>query len=248
MSLDLHALRSKLASKGYPARQESEKPDAEVYAALFAFAASRKPDAVITAIGDAAAQYFGRYGMNSGARIAEFVAQTSHETGDYTRFEENLNYSAARLAAVWPNRFAADPKARVKQPNGAAQALGGKPDAIANAVYMRVREGNIHPGDGWRYRGRGMLQLTFRNNYAASAKRLGLDLVDHPELAADPATSLLISLDFWQRGEVNSCCDCGDYYGARGITNCGSRVPKVAPIGLEDVKKRRERLLPLFEP
>ncbi|MDO6413851.1 glycoside hydrolase family 19 protein [Sphingomonas sp. BIUV-7] len=114
---------------------------------------------------------------------------------------------------------------------------------MANSVYARPAEGNVAPGDGWRYRGRGMLQLTFRNNYRAAGARLGIDLVAHPELAADPAVSLHIALDFWTRAGVNACCDAGDYFGARGLTNCGSRTPKVAPIGLADVAARRARLL-----
>ena len=246
MSLDLAALRTKLKSKGFQAADVPGSPNAGIYTALFAFAAGRQAGPVIQAIGASAAQHFPAYAMDAVPRIAEFIAQTSHETGDFTRFEENLNYSAQRLAAVWPNRFAVAPKAKVKQPNAAALALGGKPEAIANNVYMRAEEGNIHPGDGWRFRGRGMLQLTFRNNYAAASKRLNLDLTDHPDLAADPATSLLISLDFWQHGKVNACCDCGDFFGARGITNCGSKTPKVPPIGLDDVKKRRDRLMTLF--
>lgn len=89
-------------------------------------------------------------------RIAEFVAQIANETGGFRTFEENLNYSAKRIMEVWPSRV----------PNLAAAApLAHNPEALANVVYQRPREGNTQPGDGWRYRGRGALQLTFRNNY-----------------------------------------------------------------------------------
>jgi len=232
-------IRTRLATHGFPA----DPGDIAFHAALFAFAAGRAVEAVLRAIGAAAAQHFPAYGMTTPARLAEFVAQTAHETGGYRRFEEDLRYSAAGLARTWPGRFAVDPKAAVKRPNAKALALAGKPEAIANSVYARPAEGNVRPGDGWLYRGRGMLQLTFRNNYAAAGKRLGLDLVAHPELAADPATSLLIALDFWRRAEVNACCDAGDFYGARGLTNCGSRTPNVAPIGVADVAVRRERVM-----
>lgn len=229
-----------LAQRGFPA---SEQGDAAFYTALFAFAAGRSADGGLRAIGAAATIHFGRYGMTTPARLAEFVAQTAHETGGYRCYEEDLHYSAAGLARTWPSRFAADPKAEPKRPNAAALALAGRPEEIANTVYARPREGNTRPGDGWRYRGRGMLQLTFRNNYRAAGARLGLDLEARPELAADPATSLRIALDFWVRADVNACCDAGDFLGARGLTNTGSRTPKVAPIGLADVAARRARLL-----
>ncbi|QJU56716.1 glycoside hydrolase family 19 protein [Sphingomonas sp. AP4-R1] len=221
----------------------SGRMDAAFCTSLFAFAADRPPDEVLRAIGAAGAAHLAAYGMTTPARLAEFVAQTAHETGGYRRFEEDLHYSAEGLARTWPGRFALSTKAAVKRPNALAIRLAGRPEAIANSVYARAAEGNVQPGDGWRYRGRGMLQLTFRNNYRAAGKRLGLDLEARPELAADPATSLLIALDFWRRAGVNVCCDAGDYVGARGLTNCGSRTPNVAPIGLEDVAKRRARLL-----
>jgi putative chitinase len=232
-------LRIRLAAAGFPALCG----DPVLLVALFAFAAGRAADAVLRAIGEAAARHFMAYGMTTPARLAEFVAQTAHETGGYTRFEEDLRYSAAGLARTWPGRFAVDPKAVVKQPNALALRLAGRPEQIANSVYARVREGNTQPGDGWRYRGRGMLQLTFRGNYRAAGARLGLELEVRPELAADPATSLLIALDFWRRAEVNACCDAGDFLGARGLTNAGSRTPEVAPIGLADVARRRGALL-----
>jgi len=238
--IPLDSAAKALASRGFPIRSSEAEA---FYTALFAFAAARAADAVLRAIGAAGARYFPRYGIDTPARLAEFVAQTAHETGGYRRFEEDLRYTAAGLARTWPGRFAVDAAAPTKRPNALAIRLAGKPEAIANTVCARPRKGNVLPGDGWRYRGRGMLQLTFRNNYAAAATRLGLDLVARPELAADPATSLLIALDFWVRAGVNACCDAGDYRGARGLTNTGSRTPKVAPIGLEDVAKRRARLL-----
>jgi len=246
MAIDLVKLRARLASAGYTHPPVPGHPDADVYIALFAFAAGHPANATIEAIGNAAAAYFPQYGMDTANRIAEFVAQTAHETGGYTRFDENLNYGADGLAKTWPNRFAIDPHAAVKRPNALAQQIAHQREAIANAVYNRPNEGNTQPGDGWRFRGRGMLQLTFRNNYAAAGQHIGVDLVSHPDLAADPAVSLHIALDFWKRSAVNDCCDHGDFYGARGLTNCGSKTPPAPPIGLADVAARRERLLPLF--
>lgn len=246
MALDLVRLRNDLKDKGYSVADVPGNPDAATYIALFAFAAGHGPTAEIEAIGKAAPALFPEYQMDAPCRIAEFVAQTAHEAGGYAVFEENLNYSAQALANTWPGRFAVDPHARAKQPNAKAVSIAHQKEAIANAVYNRPKEGNTEPGDGWRYRGRGMLQLTFKNNYRASGSRIGVDLVAHPELAADPATSLRIALDFWKRCAANACCDAGDYYGARGLTNCGSKTPPAPPIGLADVAARRARLLPLF--
>jgi putative chitinase len=211
--------------------------------ALFAFAAGRAPDRVTDAIAEAAARLFPAYAMTSRARIAEFVAQTAHETGGYRRFEEDLDYGAAGLARTWPGRFAE----ANGDPNAAARALAHRPEAIANSAYARPREGNVHPGDGWRYRGRGMLQLTFRANYRRAGRAIGIDLEAQPDLAADPATSVHIALDYWRRCAINACCDAGDFAGARGLTNCGTRTPPAPPIGLADVAARRERILAWME-
>ena len=237
---------SQVPARTDPLRASDVARDAATLLLLFASAAGRRADATMRAIAAAAATHFAAFGMVTAARIAEFLAQTAHETGGFVRFEEDLRYSAQRLAEVWPTRFAIDARAHVKAPNARARALAGRPEAIANAVYARAEEGNVQRGDGWRFRGRGMIQLTFRNNYAAAGRRLGLDLVERPDLAAEPATSLLIALDFWKRAAVNAACDAGDFRGARGLTNCGSRTPRVVPIGLADVAVRRTRLLSML--
>lgn len=214
--------------------------------ALLNFAAERDTGGVGDEIAADALANWDAYGMTTPARLAEFLAQISHETGGFKRFEEDLRYSAAGLARTWPGRFAVNPDAKTKLPNALAKKLAGKPIDIANSVYARPKEGNTEPGDGWRYRGRGALQLTFRNNYHAAGQRLKKPLEEHPELAAQPGLSHLIALDFWRRAAVNACCDAGDFYGARGLTNVGNRTPKVAPIGLADVARRRTRLLSIL--
>lgn len=90
-----------------------------------------------------------RFKINSPVRMAAFIAQVGHESGQLTRMVENLNYSADRLRAVWPNRFDAALAAQVAR----------KPEQIADIVYAG-RMGNTLPGDGWKYRGRGLIQLT----------------------------------------------------------------------------------------
>lgn len=168
------------------------------------------------------------YGQDSTKpRIAEFVAQIANETGGFTKFEENLNYRAERIVQVWPSRV----------PTLAAAApLAHNPEALANVVYNRPKEGNTQPGDGWRYRGRGALQLTFRNNYRRFGQALGMDLENNPELAADPAVSVQIALEFFKAGNVNAAIDRGDFREARRITNGGA-------VGLENVAALRAKAL-----
>ena len=100
-------------------------------------------------------------------RLADFIGQTGHETGNYTRFNENLNYSAAQALNTWPAHFN----------NALAQWADRNPERIAEVAYGiksrqgKGRMGNTQPGDGWKYRGRGALQLTGKANYAAYSKK-----------------------------------------------------------------------------
>lgn len=103
--------------------------------------------------------------------VAMFLAQVGHESSDLTQLEENLNYSAQRLTEVWPRRY----------PTVAAAApYARNPEALANHTYGG-RMGNTMPGDGWRFRGRGPIQLTGRENYARCKAATGLPLLTHPE-------------------------------------------------------------------
>jgi putative chitinase len=113
--------------------------------------------------------------------VAALLAQAAHESGGFQRLEENLNYSAQGLANTWPNRFAVDPKARVKVPNAKAVALNRKPMDIANTVYAnRLGNGPPESGDGWRYRGYGPFQLTGAYNQGAFARSQGIPLEQVP--------------------------------------------------------------------
>jgi len=107
-----------------------------------------------------------------GDRLAMFLAQIGHESRDLTRLEENLNYSAKRLMQVWPKRF---PTLEI------ANKFARNPEALANEVYGG-RMGNDQPGDGWKYRGRGPIQLTGKSNYAALEKDTGLNVLKDPDL------------------------------------------------------------------
>lgn len=131
-----------------------------------------------------------RFGMGSPLERAHFLAQVCHETGGLRCFVENLDYSSSALLRCWPSRFT---------PQSAAE-YAHKPEAIANKVYAN-RFGNGAPasGDGWRYRGRGMLQTTFADNYRATSLALYNDarLVLHPELLEQPEPGALAAAHYW---------------------------------------------------
>lgn len=219
------------------------KPGRETYGKLIKVVAPTLADIGLERVAQAMAKYCPRYGQDETPdRLADFIAQTCNETGGYRRFEENLNYSARALANTWPNRYAGPDG----NPNAKALALANRPEAIANATYG-LRMGNLptvndtdeHP-DGWQYRGRGALQLTGRANYERYGKLVGLDLVNMPELAADPAISILIALEFYRQGKVNDALDRGAITTARAITNGGS-------VGLAHVNNLRKKLLQVLE-
>lgn len=120
-----------------------------------------------------------RYGIaQSGLRLAHFMAQVLHESGALTVQFENLNYSAERLPKVWPSRF------RPKGPLDPA-AYAHDPRKLANEVYAG-RMGNTGPDDGWAFRGRGLLQLTGRESYAAATTFLRGDYPEAPDFTAEP--------------------------------------------------------------
>lgn len=122
------------------------------------------------------------------AEIDDFLGQVLHESAGLTRFSENLNYSAGRLCKVWPSRFHTLADARPYERS---------PEALANRVYGG-RMGNTEPGDGWRYRGRGPIQLTGKDNYRAVGDLMGQDLVGLPELMEQPRYALEAAIAWWE--------------------------------------------------
>ena len=120
--------------------------------------------------------------------LSAFLGQILHESDGLTRLEENLSYSAERLTVVWPNRF----------PTKAdAQPYARNPEALANKVYGG-RMGNTDPGDGWKYRGRGPLQVTGRDNYRSVGGIVGQDLEAMPELLEQPRFALEACIAWWE--------------------------------------------------
>ena len=129
------------------------------------------------------------HGINTNERRAAFLAQISVESGELHRVEENLNYSAARLQVVWPRRF---PTAE------AARPYAHDPEALANHTYAnRLGNGDAASGDGWRYRGRGLMQTTGRSNYRAAGFENNPDALANPITAADTAGR------FWASNGLN---------------------------------------------
>lgn len=141
-----------------------------------------------------------RFAIHTPARIAAFIGQCSMESAGFTRLEENLFYTTPeRIRAVFPSR--------VKSLADAAQ-LTRNPQALANRVYAgRLGNGDEASGDGWRYRGRGLVQLTGRDNYVAAADALALQLVTNPEQVAEPAAACMTAAWFWHARKLNILAD-----------------------------------------
>jgi putative chitinase len=212
--------QTRLLAAGYSVGQIDGAGGRMTYTALFAYEAGRQPDAVLRAIGTAAATYLPKYGVSDTAeRLSGFLGNTDNESGHYTRFEENLHYSAKRLLQIWPSRF---PTLASAVPYAWDPTDPDREDiALADLVYG-TRMGNQLNGtnddDGWENRGRGMLQHTGEQEYVQLKARVGLD----PDDVADPAKSVLAACDFWQRRSVNGFYDRGDLTGGRRAVNGGT--------------------------
>lgn len=135
------------------------------------------------------------HGITDTRELANFMGQMQVESGGFSRMNENLNYSGERLLEVFPGRNDMNTLAQAN-----AVAAGGS-DAIANKIYGgtwgKLNLGNTEPGDGATYHGRDYVQLTGRDNYERVGREMGLDLVNHPELAADRETAAKIALHYW---------------------------------------------------
>ena len=141
-----------------------------------------------------------RYQIVGAKRMAAFIAQVGHESGQLTRLVESLNYSTDALRKTWPSRFDVD----------LASAVARKPEQIANIAYGS-RMGNTAPGDGWKYRGRGLIQITGKNNYRACGEALGLDLIAQPELLEKPQHACMSAAWYWASRGLNTLADAGSF-------------------------------------
>lgn len=141
-----------------------------------------------------------RYQITTPLRMAAFLAQVGHESTQLTALVENLNYSAAALQSTWPARFDA----------ALAAQYARQPERIANVVYGS-RLGNTAQGEGWKYRGRGLIQLTGKSNYEKCGAALGLDLVASPELLEQPSNAAMAAAWFWSVNGLNALADAGSF-------------------------------------
>lgn len=212
--------------------------------ALLEAAGVRHPEKWI----DAVVATCNEFEINTPQRIASFLAQTAHESGGYTMLSENLNYRAATLAACWPNRFAElgpdkKPKRNEKGaliPTKVAESIAGKPELIANMVYSaRMGNGPAESGEGWKFRGRGLKQLTGKFNYEKCGRDLGVDLVSSPDLLLEPTFAARSAGWFWKTNSLSTFADAGDIKGMTKKINGGF-------IGLEDRQRRYEKILALM--
>jgi putative chitinase len=168
-----------------------------------------------------------KYEIDTENRIAGFVAQCAHESADFTRLEENLNYSAKALRAVFGRYFGPGKRD--------ADEYHRQPEMIANYVYQdefrKSKMGNVNPGDGWRFRGRGLKQLTGRDNYTAFGKSVGMTAEEAAEYVATPKGAVESACWFWSTNKLNKYADAADIVGMTKRINGGT-------IGLEDRTRR----------
>ena len=151
---------------------------------------------------------FAKYGINTKLRLAHFMAQIDHESG-LKPISENLNYSAKRMLEIFKSDFDVNrdkwlsPKEKEK-----VLQLIGSPEKTANFVYANQNgNGNEASGDGWKYRGRGFIQITGKANYQSLNKSTKLDCVKNPDLLLIEANAMLSALWFWEAKKLNLLAD-----------------------------------------
>ncbi len=170
---------------------------------------------------NAMSQFLPEYEINTKERVAAFIAQCSHESGEFTRLRENLNYRWESLRRVFPKYFPTDDLAKryASMPN--------KQEAIANRIYAnRMGNGPETSGDGWRYCGRGVIQLTGKNNYSAFANSIGMDLEDVPDYLVSFDGAIHSACWFWDTNNLNRWVDANDFDGLSDCINIGRKTQK----------------------
>lgn len=176
---------------------------------------------------------FPKYNITTPQRQAAFLAQCGHESGGWRVFIENLNYSANGLNSVFPKYF--------KNAGLDAEKYARKPEEIANIVYAnRMGNGDVKSGDGWKFRGRGPIQLTGRDNYRRFGRDIMEDLEANPDLVfEDKKISLLAALWFWDKHSLNKFADVEDIKGMTRVINGGFN-------GLDDRLLKYKKIIQLL--
>ena len=169
---------------------------------------------------------FVKYDISTPQRQAAFIGQCAHESGNFKTLQENLNYSAEGLMKTWPSRF---PTKEI------ADQYARQPAKIAGKVY-NGRLGNGSEEEAAKYLGRGLIQLTGKENYANCGAAIGVDLVGNPNLLTDPKYAALSAGWFWNKKGLNALADAGDFETMTKRINGGL-------IGLDDRKAKIAKAL-----
>ena len=173
-----------------------------------------------------------KYDINTLQRQAMFLAQLAHESGNFKYVNENLNYSAEALRRVFKKYFPTDDLALM---------YARQPEKIANRVYAnRMGNGEESSGDGWKYRGRGLIQLTGKDNYAAFSLKANTNALLEPDLVAEPELAALSAGWFWDTNGLNKWSDTGDVRAATRKINGGFN-------GLADREAKYNKLIILLD-
>ena len=180
---------------------------------------------------EAISEILPEYDITTPQRVAAFLAQCAHESGGFVFLKENLNYKAASLRRVFPKYFPDD---------AIAAQYAGKGEMIANRVYAnRMGNGDEASGDGWRYCGRGLIQLTGKNNYTFFAGSLDIPVEEASEYLQTFEGAVQSACFFWEQNKLNQWADTGDILTLTKRINGGT-------IGLEDRIKHYEHALHIF--
>jgi len=171
---------------------------------------------------------FAKYDINTPKRQAAFIGQCAHESNNFKTLEENLNYSPERLMKVWPSRFPDLPT---------AMKYAHDPIKLANKVYAnRMGNGSEESGEGSKYHGRGLIQLTGKELYGNCGSGIGVDLLSNPGLLNTPEYAALSAGWFWNKKGLNALADAGDFETMTKRINGGT-------LGLEDRKAKIAKAL-----
>lgn len=175
------------------------------------------PDAVLTQIPDTAK----KFNISNGLRLAHFLAQCGHESGGFKIVTENMNYSADRLKVIFPKYF----------PGNLSESYAGNPAKIGSLVYAnRMGNGNEASGEGFKFRGRGFLQLTGKDNYTGFARFIGEDTVANPDLVATKYP-LASAAFFFDSKKIWAICDRGP---GEDVVTAVTKAVNGGTIGLSD--------------
>lgn len=170
-----------------------------------------------------------KYDINTPLRKVHFLAQVTHESGGFKFVSENLNYSAKALYGVFRKYFAT---------LEAANIYARQPEKIANKVYAnRMGNGTESSGDGWKYRGRGLIQLTGKSNYQALSNTTKQDFISNPDKVSNPEWALTSACWYWQKRKINKYADADDIHMVTKLINGGYNGLQSRQHFLEEFKK-----------